>query len=94
MLSLKEQEKHALEGILRGIHKHGEACRSHGIFCYKMRQWLNEHNIRQNISFSDNDVNMHKTTVLLIQLFSSNFAFAEKLDWLALRLRTPSKSYQ
>jgi len=55
-MSLKEQEKHALEAYLGGFISIGKLAETMGFPVMKMRQWLKEHNIQQNVSYSDNDV--------------------------------------
>lgn len=56
ILALKEHEKHALEAYLGGFISIGKLAEVMGFPVIKMRQWLNEHNIRQNILYSDSDV--------------------------------------
>lgn len=55
-LNLKAGEKQALEAYRGGYISLGKLAQVMGLHPLKLRQWLQEHNIPQNNSYSENDV--------------------------------------
>lgn len=55
-LSLKESEKQALEAYRGGYISLGKLAQIMGFHPLKLRQWLLEHNIPQNNSYNNHDI--------------------------------------
>jgi predicted transcriptional regulator len=55
LLSLSEKQRRAVEAFQGGYISLGKLAEEMGLNVLQMRQWLQEHNISQNVSFTEND---------------------------------------
>ena len=57
LLNLNEKQRRAIEAYQGGYISLGKLAEEMGMTVWEMRNWLSEHDIAQNISFLENDVN-------------------------------------